>query len=430
MSKLNITRNIFLEKEELNRFQNFLANDTIASIFLDNTTQWGIVRTSFSGPSIDFLIEQGTNVGAIKISNLSKAVDIDRLLIYQKPINNIPIPSDSTWYWVKISHKYDNIEEGECSININGEVSGINTKFSEVLRGHSSEVPVKIKFFKESGTLLNDQIYEVVSLNNVSPDLNCLLVGSSFVSETGLRYCVIGSTPVFEAISEEQEQGLYFYDSCKIELIVEEVENEEPATNYVENKDFYIARVRNSGGSITIQDKRSKYWTFNIEGIDNKLDKGANLSDLSNVEEARNNLGVLSASQISSEFFGDSGWKDLTPDVAAGASNFNLKIRRLGKVCYIQGTFQDGNNPSPNANIAYIDLSELGPSTISRAPSVDIYFLCGLHIDSVSVNRGMTGYVKKYEDGDTKLFVKVHNQSGLSSSTYVTFNINLSFVLG
>lgn len=404
MSKLNISRNIFLEKEELNRFQDFLLNDTIASIFLENSSSWGIIRTIFSGPSPDYLVEVGTNLGTIKIDSLSKAVDVDRLLILQKPIDNISVPQDNSWYWVKISHKYSPLEEGECSINANGEVTGLNTKFSEVLRGHSSEVPVKIKFYKDGGAI-NNQIYEVLSLNTVTPDLNLILVGNEFQPESGLRYYVIGSTPIFEVITSQQEEGLYFYDGCNIELILEEVEDTPPVSNFIEDKQFYIARVRNSAGSITIQDKRTDWWTFNIEGISDKLDKYANLSDLTDVAQARANLGVSSTQELEEAYFHDTGWQNMNSGSAAASTNFSIKIRRFGNFTTITGKFNTGSSITPGAMVASIPYITIG---VEARPSTDIYFTAG-DISNLDRNRGMRMYVKAYTQGDTFLGIYVLN---------------------
>jgi hypothetical protein len=427
MSKLNISRNIFLEKEELNRFQDFLLNDTIANIFLENSNEWGIVRTVFNQPSPDFLIEAGTNIGTVKISTLSKAVDQDRLLIYQEPIDNIAVPSNGSWYWVKISHKYNNLEVGECSININGEVTGVNTKFSEVLRGHSSEVPVRIKFYKSSG-LLNIGTYEVLSLNGVTPNLNLILVGDTFQAESGLKYYVIGSTPIFEAITPQQEQGLYFYDSCNIEFIAEETAEVPPVTNYIEDKQFYVARVRNVGGSLTIEDKREQFWTFTIEGISDKLDKSKNLSDLTDVAVARANLGVLSALEITESYFHDSGWKPLSRGVAAATTDFDLKLRRIGRLCIVKGTFKDGTNSlSPNAVIGQIPFSNFALSSGAiLKPNEKIHFNCGVQVADVNVNRGMLGYVQLPNEGDSSLFLKVDTSYGSQNAT-IKFNVNFSF---
>lgn len=402
MGKLNINRNIFLEKEELLRFQKFLGELNIVNqVMLDNTANWGIVRTQFDVNYPDFKVELGTNLGTIKIATTSKAVDKNKNLIYQEVIDNIAVPT-TNYYWVKISHQYKYVEEGECSINTDGTVSGVNTKFSEVIRGQSTEVPVKIKFYKASG-LVNNQIYEVVSLNNSTPDTSLLLAGNSFSAESGLNYIVIGSTPIGEVLTDDQKTGLYWYDSCKIEFIAEEALDTPPVTGYLQDEHFYIARVQNIANSVSIQDKRGEqFLTFNVEGINDKLDKYNNLSDLTDVASARANLGVSSDAEINSAYFGDSGWQNMTQGVGASATGFYMKVRRYGKVVTITGRFTTGNG-SPGAVVASSLYSLIGNG--SRTPN-RIYF-SAQDISSLDRNRGMKMYIKEYVEGDTSLQIIV-----------------------
>ena len=384
MSKLNINRNIFLEKEELIRFQNFLNNNTAQQAVLDNTTNWGIVRTVFEGDSPDFLLEVGTNQGTVKIANLSKAVDIDKFLIKQVPIDNIQLPNTGSILWAKISHQYTNLEVGTCDINIAGEVSGIGTKFTEVIRGQNTEVPVKIKFYKQSGTLSNDGIYEVVEVNG---DTDITLVGSSFIAENGLNYIVIGSTPIGETITSQQQDGLYLYDSCKIEFVPEVVENTAPA-GLIENKEFYIARITNTGGVVTIEDKREEFLTFNVEGINEKLQKDPSLWQFTagEIEYIRTLFGINNIPVIY-----DSGWKNMTRSTGVMSDNFDLKIRRYGNVVNIVGTVRSKDGGVVDEKIAYIPLANIGGQ--SSAPTTRIYFQSS-QVAGVEINRGLRGYVK------------------------------------
>lgn len=402
MSKININRNIFLEKEELLRLQKFLGELNIVNqVMLDNTSNWGIVRTVFNSESPDFKVEVGTNIGTIKIASESKAVDKNKNLIYQVPIDNISIPNNSNYYWVKISHKYNYTEEGEVSINTDGTVTGVNTKFFEVLRGQSTEVPVKIKFYKDSG-LVNTSIYEIVSVDS---DTSLLLSGTSFTAESGLKYIVIGSTPIGEVLTDDQKVGLYWYDSCNIELIPEETLGEPPVTDYLVDEDFYIARVRNVSNIISIEDKRgTQFLTFNVEGMNDKLDKNNNLSDLTDKAIARANLGVSTSSEIEASYFNDSGWQPMTRGVAAATTGFDIKARRVGKTVTITGKFNNhGANGSPNALVASIPYSSIG---LNAKTSTRIYFESG-DISSLDRNRGYRMYIKDYESGDTSLQIKV-----------------------
>lgn len=418
MSKLNISRNIFLEKEELLRFQKFLGLENVSTqVLLENTLKWGIVRTTFDENYVDFKVELGTNLGTVQIANTSKAVDIDKLLIKLDPTDNIAIPSDGVWYWMKISHTYSPIEVGQCSVNVNGVVTGVDTKFTEILRGQSTEVPVKIKFVKNG--LVNTETYEVV---DVIDDLNLILSGTNFTAESALTYYVIGSTPVSEALTVQQLEGLYQYDNCLLEFIQEEILDTAPILDFVENKEFYIARVQKNGGSVTVQDKRgTQFLTFNVEGLSDKLDKAANLSDLTNKEEARANLQVLSASEIEANYFYDSGWQSMIKGVGASATNFDLKIRRIGKLCVINGRFGGGANMNANAIIASIPYSSINPIGTTLKPMINIYVGSAADVD----DRRLKAFIPAFVSGDTSLFIKMlTTQSETPDATYL---INLSF---
>lgn len=418
MSKINFNRNIFLEKEELVRFQKFVGVENIATqVLIDNSIKWGIVRTSFDENYVDFKIEAGSNSGTIKIANLSKAVTASKNLIKQEAIDNIEVPDNGNWYWVKISHQFSPIEQGTCSINTSGQVTGNNTLFTEILRGQSTEVPVKIKFSKDG--VVNDGIYEVVDLID---NTHITLIGGAFTTETDLQYFVVGSIPIGETVTAQHEQGIYQYDSCLIELIAQELEDTPPATNYVEDEQFYLARVSRSGSSVTIQDKREdQFLTFNVEGMNDKLVKDQNLADLTDVAVARENLGVLSEEETLA-LFSETNWLPMTKGVAASATNYDIKIKRIGKLCIVTGKF-GGANTSANAIIASILFANLLPVGSTLKQDSIIYFSAAANID----DRRLLGYIPAYVEGDTSIQLKMFATIGdTPDSTYL---INFSFFL-
>ena len=271
MSELNLTRKTFLEVEELNRFQEFLNDGIARNTIISNTSQYGIIQTDFGSADTNFLVSQGTGANTIQIAKeRSQALDIDGNLIRLDAIDNINVVADGNWRWVRISHVFRRHEIGTVSVNANGQLSGSETLFSNVLRGQATDVPVRISFVQTDGTAaVNNGTYEVV---NVVNDTNAVLTSTvGFQAETDLRYIVIGSTPIGEVVSPAQLEGIYLYDSCNVELILETTENTPPALPANgENRFFYVSRVRNGGASISIQDQRDiddTYWKFDVPGL-------------------------------------------------------------------------------------------------------------------------------------------------------------------
>jgi hypothetical protein len=336
--KLNIHRDSFLEKEELVRLMNFIRDNPALFLFVYNAQTFGIIQQGAS-LTIDpaFKIEVGTNSNTIKMVTDSYALDRNGNMIYQRLFDNLPIPTDSNWYWVKVSHRYDNYEQGFVNIAVDGTLSGVGTAFSEVLRGISSGFPVKIKFFTQAddGTLStpnNSGIYEV---NSVSNDTTAILSGN-FTAENHLRYVVLGAFSIKTSVSAITSTGIYSYDSCKIEFIPESVLDTAPTAGFVANEHFYVARIMSNGAVVTVQDKRANYYfrlNFGDIIVSNKaninasnitapdaivwrsildiytksevngfinglLVKGQNLNDLPDKVQARSNLGVYSKEYI------------------------------------------------------------------------------------------------------------------------------------
>lgn len=291
MSKLNLTRRTFLEKEELARFQQFLADSPSENAIIGNTSKWGILRTDFVTDT-DFLVEPSANAGRVKIDKVvNKALTSVGLRAVQNAIDNIAITDDSAWYWLRIKHKYVNWESGVVSVNASGELTGIGTAFTTILRGQGTQVPVRIKFAKEDGSsVVNSGFYEVVDIT--SDTVAILTSAIEFQTETDLKMVVVGTTPVGESVTAEQEGGLYSYDSCEIEIVAEEELDTPPEIGFIQDQTFYIARVRNVGGFVTVEDKRTQWWEFNVVGLTDKLSIFSNLSDLNNADTALTNLGL------------------------------------------------------------------------------------------------------------------------------------------
>lgn len=421
MSKLNINRNIFLEREELLRWQKFMLESPVNKTFLANTLAWGIIDTSGGSTILDFKVQAGSTFGTVKIENLSRALTSDGLLIEQSVIDNIAIPNDGNYYWLKVGHTYSNIEEGTCSITTDGQVTGVSTVFTDVLRGQSIETPVKIKF---SNSVSNTGIYEVVDVVN---NTNLILSGNSFTAESGLKYFVIGCTPIGETITSEQQLGLYFYDSCTLTQVLETTLDTAPAGK-VQDKEFWIARVVNNGGTVTITDKRTEYWEYYIKGVSDKLTKTNNLSDLDDLQTARENLDVYSTEEVDALLNVDSiPWTSMNQGSSCQSTGFDLKTSRIGRTITVSGKFK----PIANAPVGST-LASIASSVIAEGLSLSRKIYGSYtEISSNSVDRGIRYYIDLF-DQDTKptmnLVIDYEHDAETINGDYIFINLTFNCI--
>lgn len=271
MSKLNISRNVFLEKEELTNMLSFFATAPLMKAVLQASYSFGMVTNDPSkiNPNtvnkpadednlVDpFKVETGTNSGTIKIlpgmalTSQGEFIDIG-------VEDNIAVPNDSNFYWVKIGYQTRNYEKGYVSVNSQGVVSG-SVNFSGKVRGQSSSTPVSIRFEKQDGSVsINNGVYQIV---NVIDNQNLLLTSAStFVAESNLRVIVLGTLPLGGVLTSEQRNGLYTYDDYVISLVPEVSVSTPPEK---EADEYYIARVQNSGGTVSVSNEvKSEYWSL------------------------------------------------------------------------------------------------------------------------------------------------------------------------
>jgi hypothetical protein len=282
---------------------------------------------------------------------------LDNLRAKLLPIDNIAVTADSNWYWVRVSHKYRYHELGTVEIAADGYMTGTGTTFTEVLRGQATDVPTKIKLIKSSdlSPAVNSGYYELV---DVVDSTTAILAGTTtFTPETSLHFVVIGATPINENISVEQAIGLYQYDDCEIELVQESVLDTPPTVGFTQDKTFYLARIQNTGGSLTIQDKRTEYYAFNISGISDKLEKNQNLNDLLDKAAARDNLSVYSKTEtdsaVNTRLGKASNLSDLT-DLSIARTNLSVYSRaELGTRNTLNLTASDPTNFAISDATAY-----------------------------------------------------------------------------
>jgi hypothetical protein len=302
--KLNIWRDNFLEKEELNRLMSFIKDNPALFLFISSTQSFGIIQQGLSLASdTAFKVEVGTNSNSLKIATDSYALDNSGNLMYLRAFDNLPIPTvDSAWYWMKISHRYDNYEQGFVDIGADGTLSGVGTVFTDILRGASSGFPVKLQFFTQAndGSLTpatNSGIYEVVS---IASD-NTALIAGNLSAETQLRYVVLGAFSIKTSVGAITSTGIYSYDSCNVTFVPEIVTDTPPALT--SGAEFYIARVNSNGSLVTVQDQRSlqgSYFRINFGDIviSGKADLNGGNLDSSDVLAWLTTLAIYTSAQV------------------------------------------------------------------------------------------------------------------------------------
>lgn len=222
MNQLNISRNIFLDKEELTNFQSFLQNDSFSSILEQGSSSFGFVIDDNQN-SCKVIAGQGTQVtiqkGAIVFEN-------GMVLNITNNITGIDIPIFSSTSPYKYSAIQINTidvpyEDGYVSVDVNGGVSSTSINFSGKIRGQSDNVPTYVRFCKinDDGSwtttgVQNNGVYEVVSFSEstqgVINNFN-LSSNNDFVSESNLGIIVLGTLPIGQDFTTEQLNGLYTY---------------------------------------------------------------------------------------------------------------------------------------------------------------------------------------------------------------------------
>lgn len=259
MSKINIHRGTFLEKEELTRMMTFLNEKPEVSAIFAASLSFGLVSPGGKAGSA-FKVTASTTLGAINmvggyvIGSDLKGYRVDNQL-------DFPIPNDQKYYWLKVSPDSRNYENGYVQVDTSGNVSG-TVNFQGIVRGQSSGVPTCIRFVKDDGSQpLNNQVYQIVDIINANNVV--LSSGVAFQAETQLRVIVLGSIPMGRRFTDEQLEGLYTFDTYKLTLVPEPSEGTMPPKDANE---YYIARIRNNGGSVTILDERTQYWTLGGSG--------------------------------------------------------------------------------------------------------------------------------------------------------------------
>lgn len=255
MSIFKYSTNLFLEKLEHQRAFNFLSKEGYKKQFSLTFTP-GLFKSKSELNWLNGRVLKGsdTDLGKKTIEVLPTiGIDSKGDTFYSSTQQRIEIPQINTWYWVKISHQYSSNEEGIFSIDQFGNLTGTDSKLTEILR-QLPNFPSKVKF---TNAVLNTQEYQVLE---VIDDTSAILNGSNFAFETGLKLSLVGTfTP--SIIIPEVDKYPFQFDSSLISLVEEEEINQKPG--HTEGQEFFLARLKVIDNQLIIQDKREDFITEN-----------------------------------------------------------------------------------------------------------------------------------------------------------------------
>lgn len=251
--EVNLSPNLFLSVEELNRLKRSFGEDGWKRYAKSTAVQFGIAS-----------VKNGANFSPIKKSGTDQTLTISSGIAFDADMNAIILANDvdielpyeqltgGDKFWVIIHYKPTHEEIGTVSINAYGALTGSGTEFTKVLRGQP-DFPTKVHI-EDS---INTGDYEVVSVDS---DTSAVLAGS-FTAESGKKYSVVGTfTPGF--IPSEDNRQIYTYDDCEI---ITEISDSLPSI--VEDNGGYYFAVACVGYTVSgvndvnmnIEDYRNRY---------------------------------------------------------------------------------------------------------------------------------------------------------------------------
>lgn len=245
MSELKINQDLFLGEQELNRLVRFLREDGYQQVLRANSSRFGIVNDERLDPNFTNLkITAGSSPTKITL-NAGIAIDDQyRVLSTGTQVDIYDMPADNSWRWIVAEYATTVIETGIVNISASGQLTGLGTLFTEVLRGQPN-FPAVIKF---PNSVLNTGEYEVVTVTN---DTDALLTGN-FTAEIGVEYAVVGTFTPDKPVPAGSKE-IFVYDSIAIQP-------PSFSNTAVSGSSFALARVKSDGITLDIEDARNEYY--------------------------------------------------------------------------------------------------------------------------------------------------------------------------
>jgi microcystin-dependent protein len=261
MSEFKISPDLFLAEIELDYQRDCLDSNGFRKNILDNSVSFGLIKSladsGFANGRVTRDVDTTGGDKTIKIAPVAGVDNQGRFIYSPSTINQITVPNDGNWHWLKVSYATSVIEEGTVTIAVDGTLTGTGTKFLSTLRG--GYFPMTIKFVNSALNFLEYQILDVTSDTSASLSNPAANIGgyAEFASESGLQYSLVGTFTAGVDIPADNKYP-FIKDSMSYELVVETVSNTKPT--YIQGQEFFISRVKVSGSDLITQDRREEYW--------------------------------------------------------------------------------------------------------------------------------------------------------------------------
>ena len=255
---VKINEDQFLEKAELNRLITSLKESGYLKLFNFLTNQAGVITDGGTSLGDSFLVE-ATSATEIKI-NTGFAIDVNNLIIELATDHTETIPINaSNRIWVKISHEYTNLEDGTVTVDSQGNITGVGTAFTDVLRGQPN-FPSKVVIYDISTSSYSGEFDVLRVISDTSVILQGDIPAGGYAA--GSQYSVIG-TFTHDATPTTLSKNIFQYDSCDLEFLTTVTDGIPILTT---DEEFLIAKITNYTGTIVITDLRDDY-SFQLKSV-------------------------------------------------------------------------------------------------------------------------------------------------------------------
>ena len=167
---VKFSENLFISVEELNRLKSSIVENGWKRFAKNLVSKFGIAVNENNTNFIPIVNSMARDTLTIQPGI---AFDSDMNIIVLDSAVDVSLPhgqlANNEKYWLVLRHAITHNEVGTVSINQSGALTGVGTKFKEVLRGQP-DFPTKIRL----DSAVNTGEYEVVE---VSSDTSAIIAG-------------------------------------------------------------------------------------------------------------------------------------------------------------------------------------------------------------------------------------------------------------